>query len=260
MKSIARFAAGGRGRLGLEELATSVSPAAGPLAPTGHRHLVVPIVSIREQLPDRAIKHTQGRLARAAAREHVRHELALGLVARDEAPEPRRSRLALGLDALRGLVGEHDLLFGHEVKQPFVQRIHHLRRAMEQIAERRVVHLDAGAPVRLGLAVERERVGALRDRDLRHERRPEARLVEDLRWSIGRDDRLAAATADLLLDVDLALNASRDELVRTSIGDRCLLSKTLTMRSMSSSVSATMHFRCPDHKSIVLLKIGFGRG
>jgi hypothetical protein len=73
---------------------------------------------------------------------------------------------------------------------------------VEQIAERRVVHLDAGAPVSLRLAIERKRVGALRDRDLRHERRTEARFVEHLRRPVRGDDGLAAATANLLLDVD----------------------------------------------------------
>jgi hypothetical protein len=50
-----------------------------------------------------------------------------------------------------------------------------------EVAERRVVHMDAGAPVRLGLAVEREGVGALRDGDLGHGGWAEARLVEHLR-------------------------------------------------------------------------------
>jgi hypothetical protein len=55
--------------------------------------------------------------------------------------------------------------------------------------------------------------GALRHGGLSHERRTEARLVEHLRRGIGGDDRLTAPAARLLLNVELSLDPSGDELV-----------------------------------------------
>jgi len=53
------------------------------------------------------------------------------------------------------------------------ERLRRGRDAMKELAERRVVDLDASASVRLRLAVQREGVGEFRDDDLRHERRAE---------------------------------------------------------------------------------------
>src|SRR6266540_4735653 len=189
-------------------------PAARALSPTGQRDLVVAVVPIDEELADRSLEHAHRRLARAAAREDVRNELSLDLVAPDEAPEPRPARVPLRLDALGGLIGEHDPLLRDELQKSLVQRLGQLGATVKQISERRVVHLDACAAVGLRLAVERQRVGALRDRDLRDEGRAEAHLVEDLRRRVRSDDGLAAATADLLLHVELALDARGDELVQ----------------------------------------------
>jgi hypothetical protein len=54
------------------------------------------------------------RLPGATLREDVGDQLVVGLIPTDEAPEPSRSRLALRLDALLRLVGEHDLLLGDD--------------------------------------------------------------------------------------------------------------------------------------------------
>ena len=43
---------------------------------------------------------------------------------------------------------------------------------------------------------------------------PTRRLVEDLGWAVGGDDRLSAAAAGLLLDVELPLHHGGDELVQ----------------------------------------------
>ena len=187
--------------------------AAGSLAATGQRDFVVSRVPVYQELAEGVAEDAHRRLARTAAGENVSDKLLLRLVAGDEGPEPGRSRLPLVLHALGRLVGKNDLLLCDELQEPVGERSRELRRAAKQVAERRIVHLYADAPIRLGLAVQRQRVGALRDGDLGHERRPEPCFVVDTRWPIGGDDSLATAAAQLLLDVSLPLDPARNELV-----------------------------------------------
>jgi hypothetical protein len=83
---------------------------------------------------------------------------------------------------------------------------------MEHVAQRGIVHRHANAPVRLGLAVEGDRVGALRDDHLGHEVGAEAGPVVDPGRTLGQKDGFAPPTAKLFLDVQLTLDAGWDEL------------------------------------------------
>src|SRR6266511_5733416 len=96
-------------------------PAARALSPTGQCDLVVAVVPVDEELADRSLEHAHRRLARAATGEDVRDELSLDLVASDEAPEPRPARVPLRLDALGGLVRQHDPLLRDELQKALVQ-------------------------------------------------------------------------------------------------------------------------------------------
>jgi hypothetical protein len=110
------------------------------------------------------------------------------------------------------------------LQEPLGERLGRLGGAVEELAQRRVVDRDAGATVGLGLAIQGERVGALGDHHLGHEGRAEAGLVVDLGRRVGGDDGFAAATAELLLDVNLPLDLRRDELVH--LGDLALAEPT----------------------------------
>ncbi len=190
----------------IEELPTNVCKAASSNAPAWQGHAVVALVRIGDEFPGGAFQHAFGGLARAARREDVSDHLSLVLVLRDEAPEPRATRLPLRLHAVRRLVREDDLLFRDHIEEPIRDRLRDLGGPVEVVAERRVIHLHADAPVCLGLAVQWQGVGALRDRDLRHEGRADARLIEDLGRTVCGDDGLAALAAQLLLNVPLPLD------------------------------------------------------
>jgi hypothetical protein len=81
-----------------------------------------------------------GAALRAAGREDVGDDLLLQLVASNEAPEPRGARLALDLDALGGLVGEDNLLLGHQLEQPVGDGLRQVGHPVEVVAQSRVVH------------------------------------------------------------------------------------------------------------------------